>query len=187
MKQRLSYLIGSLVATAVLLAGAGAAVGAEGGNAPPDVAPAVTTVQVQLEDVKFTPNQLRVVPGSTVRFELTNSGMVPHDFTVQAWNVSKLLGPGESATVKVQVPEGDGSIPFKCDQKGHAAAGMVGVITVGAGGPAGAAAEAASGTARSGVGAIDWPPVGFWYGAGVLVAFGLMTTGLWIRRFRSAN
>lgn len=43
---------------------------------------ATRTVKVTLADMSFTPNNLEVKAGETVRFELTNTGAVVHEFTL---------------------------------------------------------------------------------------------------------
>lgn len=45
-------------------------------------AKATRTVQVSLADMSFTPNNLEVRTGETVRFELVNKGAVVHEFTL---------------------------------------------------------------------------------------------------------
>lgn len=43
---------------------------------------ATRTVKVTLADMSFTPNNLEVKAGETVRFELINTGAVVHEFTL---------------------------------------------------------------------------------------------------------
>jgi plastocyanin len=84
-----------------------------------------STVPLGAKDFAFTPTALTVpTGGATVKF--TNSGSVEHNFTVDGQSVSKDAEAGESATVKVDLP--DGSYKFHC--KYHPTQ-MKGTLTVG--------------------------------------------------------
>jgi uncharacterized cupredoxin-like copper-binding protein len=60
-----------------------------------------------------------------VTFKVTNSGTIPHDFSIDGKKTA-LLSPGKSATLTVTVKKG--SNPYECTVAGHAAAGMKGVF-----------------------------------------------------------
>jgi uncharacterized cupredoxin-like copper-binding protein len=66
--------------------------------------------------------------------EVTNNGAMPHDFVVVGTDVATaLLQPGQSASVDVSGLD-EGTYEVVCSVAGHAEAGMVGTLTVGAGG-----------------------------------------------------
>jgi len=84
-----------------------------------------------MTDHRFTPTQIQVAAGK-VSFRLVNAGSVLHDFTVLSADgqhrvaPSKLVSPGQSATVSLQLQPG--SYPVICSQPGHQELGMEAVI-----------------------------------------------------------
>jgi uncharacterized cupredoxin-like copper-binding protein len=68
----------------------------------------------------------KTVKHGAVTFKVTNSGALPHDFSI-AGKKTKLLSPGQSATLSVNFAKA-GSYPYQCTVSGHAAAGMKGVL-----------------------------------------------------------
>jgi len=83
---------------------------------------------------------------------VTNKGQATHDFAIPDLNIeTKMLAPGESATVTVNAPAGD--YGYLCTVPGHAEAGMTGTLTLAAGTalPGGSAeASPAAGGAETG-------------------------------------
>jgi nitrite reductase (NO-forming) len=78
-------------------------------------------------DLGFTPKELLVDEPGAYEVRLTNDGAIPHDITFPDGQTA-LAQPGESATLKVEVPA-DG-LSFICSIPGHADAGMQGTISV---------------------------------------------------------
>ena len=70
----------------------------------------------------------KVVPKGTVVFKVANKGSIEHDFKI-AGKRTPVLAAGKSATLKAVLAKA-GKYPYICTVKGHAAAGMKGVLTV---------------------------------------------------------
>ena len=70
----------------------------------------------------------KVVPRGTVVFKVVNKGSIEHDFKI-AGKKTPSLAAGKSASLKVVLAKA-GKYPYVCTIKGHAAAGMKGVLTV---------------------------------------------------------
>lgn len=114
----------------VVLAGAIALVAAVSALAGAQQQSATTTVAVTAGKpgiFDFTLSK-KVVPKGTVVFKVANKGSIEHDFKI-AGKKTPDLGAGKSATLKVVLAKA-GKYPYLCTIKGHAAAGMKGVLTV---------------------------------------------------------
>ena len=121
-------LIAGFVLTA--LAVAGLAVGfATTGAASPQASNAAVHVTVAASEFKFVFSKRTVPVGSTVIFTVVNKGKITHDFKI-AGKKTKLLNPGQSATLKVTFAK-KGQYPYLCTVFGHASAGMKGRFAVG--------------------------------------------------------
>ena len=147
------------IALVALSAAAGAwatgnhAGGHEAGEAigkPGVAAKATRTVQVDMADsMRFTPANISVKQGETVRFVIKNSGQVKHELVLgtekelkEHYEVMKknpemehddpnmvTLAPGKSGEVVWQFTKA-GKIDFACLQPGHYDAGMKGAVSV---------------------------------------------------------
>jgi plastocyanin len=85
-----------------------------------------TTVKVSaLDTLKFTLSR-KSAPHGTVKFVVTNKGVVSHDFWIAGKKTPK-LGKNKSATVTVTLKKG--KYAYKCTVDGHAVAGMRGTFT----------------------------------------------------------
>ena len=129
-----------------------------GSPATPAAAPAADpdaplVVQVELGEFYFAPQRITAPAGRLIRFEVTNPGVVPHEFLIGdrhaqddaekemakggAWGkshshdgtVSILLGAGESGVLEATFDE-PGELLIGCHVPGHWAAGMKGTFTV---------------------------------------------------------
>jgi uncharacterized cupredoxin-like copper-binding protein len=69
----------------------------------------------------------KTVKAGAVTFKVTNGGTLPHDFSI-AGKKTKLISPGQSATLTVKLKKGKAA--YLCTVTGHAAAGMKGTLTV---------------------------------------------------------
>ena len=127
--------------------------GHEAGEAigkPSVAAKATRTVQVDMADsMRFTPANISVKQGETVRFVIKNSGQVKHELVLgtekglkEHYEVMKknpemehddpnmvALAPGKSGEVVWQFTKA-GKVDFACLQPGHYDAGMKGAVNV---------------------------------------------------------
>lgn len=120
-----------------------------GEPAEPSDADRVIEVEAN-DDLTFGPNEFEVSVGETIQFEITNSGVLPHDFTIgdeQAQEAHEeemaeggmehsdpnavVLEPGETETLTWKFTE-TGTVLIGCHQPGHYAGGMTGTIEVAA-------------------------------------------------------
>lgn len=104
------------------------------------------------DDMRFTPAAITVSAGETIAFEVTNTGMVPHEFVigdeaVQQEHEQEMVGGDSMAgmvdetSYAVDVPAGktatltytfdkQGTLLYGCHVPGHYGAGMRGSITI---------------------------------------------------------
>ncbi|MBV8080471.1 MAG: cupredoxin domain-containing protein [Actinobacteria bacterium] len=78
-------------------------------------------------EFKFTLSASSVKHG-TVTFNITNSGALAHDFSINGKKTA-LIQPKKSGTLTVTFAKA-GSYPYQCTVPGHAAAGMKGTLKV---------------------------------------------------------
>lgn len=106
----------------------------------------VTTINVDMTDHKFTPNEFTVPAGAEITINLKNSGIHLHEFRILVFgakvdeNVDKngnstkywsaMARPGESKTLSFTAPSEPGSYVIKCTAPGHTEAGMIGTLQV---------------------------------------------------------
>lgn len=94
-----------------------------------------TSVEIIMEDLRFTPNQLSVKAGVPLMVRLVNRGLERHDLNFPSLHmpglegVESILAPGETRTVTLQFDQ-PGEHTFICTLPGHAAAGMTGAVIV---------------------------------------------------------
>lgn len=93
---------------------------------------AVTKVTVTATEFKFKLSR-KTVPVGVVEFRVVNKGRIAHDFKI-AGRKTPLIRPGKSATLRV-VFKKKGRYAYLCTVRGHAAAGMKGVLAVGTSAP----------------------------------------------------
>jgi heme/copper-type cytochrome/quinol oxidase subunit 2 len=92
-----------------------------------------------LGDYRFTPQELAVPTGRTLRLELTNTdGITPHNFTLKnpasGLDIDTDVPPGATRVVEL-TPKRPGSYAFYCNKKlpfmkSHRERGMQGTLTV---------------------------------------------------------
>ena len=103
-------------------AGATEAPQADGGAA------AATDVTVAMHDIYFDPAEFTIPANTPVKVTLPNEGAAPHDFSIDALNISVTVNPGETGEVTIDAPAGE--YEYYCNIPGHKEAGMVGKLTV---------------------------------------------------------
>ncbi len=97
------------------------------------------TIQISAIDFQFEPAEITADAGE-ISFELTNDGQALHALEVEGNGVeeaSDTIDPGNSTTLTVELDEG--TYEIYCPVGDHEERGMVGTLTVGAGGGSGAA------------------------------------------------
>lgn len=83
-------------------------------------------VEIDQSDFAFSPTFVKIPSGTTsLTVTVKNMGTTMHTFTVPSQNIDKVLSPGDSVTVTVNVP-GKGAIAFFC--RFHKALGMQGAF-----------------------------------------------------------
>jgi uncharacterized cupredoxin-like copper-binding protein len=95
---------------------------------PAVVAAETTHVDVSMFEMGFELSKTTVSRG-TIVFEVRNDGKAEHDFSFGSRGGTRLLEPGERATLTVAFPR-PGTFTFVCTVEGHAAAGMIGKLVV---------------------------------------------------------
>ncbi|HEY7031058.1 MAG TPA: cupredoxin domain-containing protein [Thermomicrobiales bacterium] len=90
---------------------------------------AATSPTVNLEDIKFDPNELTIPANTAVTVNLVNKGASIHNFNIDQLNVhSGDIQPGQTGSVTINAPAGD--YQYYCAVPGHKEAGMVGTLHV---------------------------------------------------------
>ena len=84
------------------------------------------TVDIDQSDFAFSPTFVKIPAGTTIlTVTVKNGGQNMHTFTVPSQSIDKVLNPGDSVTVTVNVP-GPGAIAFFC--RFHQSLGMQGAF-----------------------------------------------------------
>ena len=99
------------------------------GNVESEDQSGVKEFTVESRGMVFTPNEIRVNAGDTVRITYKNT-LGSHDFTLDEFNVkTPLINAGDDATVEF-VADKPGTYEFYCSVPGHREAGMIGSLVV---------------------------------------------------------
>ncbi len=143
-----------LIALSLISAGIGSALGDDDagasakGDGPGNPADVGRTIQIEARDIGFDVKTIRVKPGETIRFVVTNKGAVPHEFVLanHKENVEHCammaqmpdmvhhdpnmitLQPGETKELIWRFGD-DPNFEFSCNIPGHSEAGMWGTFT----------------------------------------------------------
>lgn len=101
-----------------------------GGTAATCTSPATTTVTVDEYEYSFDLKPGTTIACGTITFKQSNSGSVAHNFDLQGvpGGTGPIIDPGASASFTVSLKPG--KYTYICDVSGHAAAGMIGTLTV---------------------------------------------------------
>jgi len=90
--------------------------------------PAVPVV-VEAHEFGFGPAELTIPAVGPITLELLDTGLIPHNLTVDALGIQVVAAAGRSATATLEglTP---GTYEFYCSISGHRQAGMVGTLIV---------------------------------------------------------
>ncbi|MCC6315668.1 MAG: cupredoxin domain-containing protein [Thermomicrobiales bacterium] len=126
-----------------------AAAPAEGGATEAGQA-AAQEFTVTSHDIYFDPKDLTIPANQDVTLHLPNEGAAPHNFSIDALQISVDQAPGET-DLTATVNAAPGTYDFYCNVPGHKEAGMVGTLTAeeGAAAPVAEAATPAEGAAEA--------------------------------------
>jgi uncharacterized cupredoxin-like copper-binding protein len=107
---------------------------------------ASTSINIELNDFSFTPNQFTLPAGTEITVHATNEGSVEHNFVIMKlgtdagrefddedqpnvyWEAE--IQAGDSQTFTFTTPGQPGVYQILCDIPGHLQAGMFGTVTV---------------------------------------------------------
>ena len=139
MDQRRSFSLYFSTAVAIVaLVIAGIAVSVSNRSSTVAAGAEVTTVEVTLSEFALTPTDITVPPG-TVRFVVTNTGTLEHNFEVKGKGATRNLKAGESQTLELDLDAGH--YDTVCAVPGHEGSGMRGMVMVVEGATAGGEAS----------------------------------------------
>jgi probable HAF family extracellular repeat protein len=79
-------------------------------------------------DIYFEPAEITIPANTDVTINLPNNGAAPHNFSIDALDISVDIAPGETEEVTFTAPEGE--YEYYCNVPGHKEAGMVGALIV---------------------------------------------------------
>lgn len=137
-------LVVAVVVAALLVSGRAA--GGDGRDRTDALGPGAVTVELQVRYSRFSASRIDVVPGTTVRFVVSNGDPINHELIVGDAEVHRRHELGTEAAHpprpgEVSVPPGEvaattftfdepGSVLFACHLPGHFAYGMKGRVVV---------------------------------------------------------
>jgi uncharacterized cupredoxin-like copper-binding protein/mono/diheme cytochrome c family protein len=81
---------------------------------------------VESHDIFFQPTEIEVPSDTEITILLPNLGVTPHNFSIDALDISVDIAAGETKEVTFTAPEGE--YEFYCNVPGHKEAGMVGTL-----------------------------------------------------------
>ena len=101
---------------------------AQDAGAGEDAGDVATSNQFTIEshDILFVPTEIDVPSDTEVTLLLPNLGAAPHNFSIDALDVSVDIAAGETKEVTFTAPEGE--YEYYCNIPGHKEAGMVGTL-----------------------------------------------------------
>ena len=109
--------------------GADPGAGSDAHRAPaatPAMRPPRTSLRSKRTTSPSTRRRSRVPSDTEVTILLPNLGAAPHNFSIDALDISVDIAPGETKEVKITAPEGQ--YEYYCNVPGHKEAGMVGTL-----------------------------------------------------------
>lgn len=85
--------------------------------------PQLTERRIEMSEFMFTPDAIEMAAGESVRLVLENTGVVEHDFTLDATGLKVVVNPGRSAE-RTLGPLEPGTYEVHCSVAGHKEQGM---------------------------------------------------------------
>ena len=85
-------------------------------------------IDIELTEFEILPGDISVPAGTPVTFNVTNTGVAEHDFTIEGVSGTQTLSAGQSASFEVDALD-EGTYRVICTVSGHEAAGMEGTLT----------------------------------------------------------
>lgn len=139
----LALMLAVATATVVGIAGSG---GASGDDRPAVLGPGTVTVRLVVQDSRFTPSRIHVLPHTEVRFEVVNHDFLNHEFIIggnevharheqghESWHPpvpgEVSIAPHETG-VTTYAFHAPGKVLFACHLPGHFAFDMLGYVIV---------------------------------------------------------
>ncbi|WP_287124728.1 plastocyanin/azurin family copper-binding protein [Chromohalobacter sp.] len=153
------YLVSSLLAISLsTLAAASWASAGHGNSEKVSDADVDRTITVEAGDMWFDPEDIEASTGETIKFEITNTGSIEHEFTIGDESAqeehrdmmqemsegdgghhmsegsdgmaSVTIEPGETEELVWTVPDSVKNLEYACNIPGHYESGMYGNVTV---------------------------------------------------------
>lgn len=103
--------------------------GTEAPSAGTDAPSAAEAIQVGAKEFAFDPAAIQVAAGTEFTVELTNTGVIEHDFTITGQESAKVVAVG-GATASGAFTLAAGTYEYFCSIVGHKESGMIGTLTV---------------------------------------------------------
>lgn len=90
---------------------------------------ALTNVTIEMSEFAFSPSSFTIPANTDIVVTVTNSGVLPHNFALDAAGIRLPDVPiGTSTEFTLNLPPG--TYPFTCTVRGHVAYGMKGTLVV---------------------------------------------------------
>jgi uncharacterized cupredoxin-like copper-binding protein len=92
-----------------------------------------SSVDVEMGEMYFDPNEISADAGSSLTINFDNAGNQLHDFTIDDLNGEEVeidVPAGDQGSVTLDMPDEAGEYVFYCSIPGHRDAGMEGTISV---------------------------------------------------------
>lgn len=124
--RRVTRMVTLMAMAALLVSACG---GGNGTATTATTAPAGFEVTVTATEFAFEPANIEVPAGVPVTIVLVNSGVIEHDFSIDALGLTIHADPGE--TVRETVNFAAGTYEVHCTVPGHHEAGMEGTLVAG--------------------------------------------------------
>lgn len=103
--------------------------GTEAPSAGTDAPAADEAIHVDAKEFAFDPATIEAAADTEFTVELTNTGVIEHDFTITGQESAKVVAAG-GATASGSFTLAAGTYEYFCSVVGHKESGMIGTLTV---------------------------------------------------------